>query len=158
MLNARSIATLGIGFGASQVARIGLWPTGNVPPPKPKPAVEWLGGGGDYRFLDAGQSRADKQAERERLGVVPAEVKRAVEVVARIEARNPVESLQNEKQAIEALARELEREEIAWRDFYAELLRTELRKLIDEELARRLRALIEEQDEEQAIILMLSEM
>lgn len=119
----------------------------------------WLGGGADY-WTHAGrqQSASEKQAEREALGIVPAEVKRAVEIVARIEARNPVAALDNEALAIAALARELEQDEIAWRDFYAELLRDELRSLINAELARRLRDLMEEQDEEQAILLMLSEM
>jgi len=134
------------------------WVFDGVVPPV-KPAVEWLGGGGDYRHLDAKQQSAEeRQAEREALGIVPAEVKRAVEIVARIEARNPVSALDNEARALEALAKELEQNELEWRDFYADLLRDALRGLIHEELARRLRALMEEQDEEQVILLMLSEM
>ena len=134
------------------------WVFDGVVPPV-KPAVEWLGGGGDYRHLDVKQQSAEaKRAEREALGIVPPEVLRAIDVVARIEARDPIAALDNEAQAIEALARELEQDEIAWRDFYADLLRDALRGLIHEELARRLRALMEEQDEEQVILLMLAEM
>lgn len=134
------------------------WAFDGEPIPKP-PDNGWLGGGSDYwKHADRQQNAQQKQAEREALGIVPAEVKRAVEIVARIEARNPVAALDNEALAIEALARELEQNELEWRDFYAELLRDALRGLIHEELARRLRALMEEQDEEQVILLMLSEM
>lgn len=151
MLNARSVAFLGIGFNAEHVSHIGLW--------NEEVTNQWLGGGGDYQHLDARlQSAEERQAEREALGIVPAEVRRAIDVVARIEARDPVAALDNEAQAIEALARELEQDELEWRDFYADLLRDALRGLIHEELARRLRALMEEQDEEQMILLMLSEM
>lgn len=122
----------------------------------PRPSNQYLGGGA-YSFSEHRQSEAEKKSERERLGIIPAEVKRAVEVVARIEARNPIEALEN-GHAVEVLARELERDEIAWRDLYAELLRDELRRLIDKELAHRMRALIDEQDEEQAILLMLFDM
>lgn len=132
--------------------------TGSTPKPPELQDVEWLGGG-DLQHLNARtQSAEEKRAEREALGIIPPEVKRAIDVVAMIEARDPMAALDNEAQAIEALARELEQDEIAWRDFYAELLRDALRVLIDEELACRLRALMEEQDEEQVIILMLSEM
>ena len=128
--------------------------------PIPKPLDNgWLGGGADcWKHADRQQSAKEKQAEREALGIMPAEVKRAVEIVARIEARDPVAALDNEAQAIEALARELEQNELEWRDYYGELLRDELRKLINDELTRRLIALMEEQDEEQMILLMLSEM
>jgi len=141
MLNARSIATLGIGFGAGQVARIGLWPTGERPK---KPSVELLGGGGSYRPFSGPQSEAEKREERERLGIIPAEAKRAIEVVARIEARSV--NAETEQRALEALAVEIERIELEWRDYYAELLRDALRRVIAE------------QDEEQAILLLLSEM
>lgn len=124
----------------------------------PKPSeTGWLGGGAGFNVYR--QSAAEKQAERERLGIIPPEVKRAVEIIARIEARDPVAaSDNNSRAAVEALARELDRDEIAWRDFYADLLRDELRRLIGDELARRMRALIDEQDEEQAILLLMSEM
>lgn len=118
----------------------------------------WLGGGADLRFMDRQQSADQKREERERLGIIPAEIKRAVEVAARIEAREPVKAISNEQAALDLLARDLEREQIAWRDFYADLLREERRRLIDEELAWRMRALIDEQDEEQAVLLMLAEM
>ena len=120
------------------------------------PETGWLGGG--TGFNDYRQSAEQKRAEREALGIIPPEVKRAIDVIARIEARDPIAALENEAQAIAALARELEQDEIAWRDFYAESLRDALRGLIHEELARRLRALMEEQDEEQVILLMLAEM
>ena len=48
--------------------------------------------------------------------------------------------------------------QIAWQDFYAELLREERRRLIDAEIAWRMQALLEEQDEEQAVLLLLAEM
>lgn len=130
------------------------WVFDGLPPKQPDNG--WLGGGAG--FNDYRQSSEAKRAEREALGIVPPEVLRAIDVVARIEARDPVAALDNEAQAIEALARELEQNELEWRDFYAELLRDALRSLIHEELARRLRALMEEQDEEQVILLMLSEM
>lgn len=123
-----------------------------------KPAENgWLGGG--FGLRDHFQSAAERQAERERLGIVPAEVKRAVEVVARIEARKPIDDFEaSTAHAVEALRSELAADEFAWRDFYADLLREALQQLIDEELRWRLKAIMDEQDEEQAILLMLSEM
>lgn len=155
MLSPRAIATLGIGYGPASVARIGLWPDSSQEKPKEN---GWLGGGGDYRFLDQQQSADAKRQERERLGIIPAEVKRLAEVVARIEARDVSEPDQAERRAVEALARELEQENIAWRDAYAEAVREALNMIIDAELRDRLRRWNEEQDEEQAILLMLSEM
>ena len=157
MLSARSIATLGVGFGARQIAHLGLWPTGDAPPPTPpKPPVEWLGGGGSLGRLDIGQSADEKRREREALGIIPEEVERIVEVVARIEARDLSDGA--EQRAISALSRELEQESITWREAYAEAMRDVLRQIIDAELRDRLRRWNEEQDEEQAILLMLSEM
>lgn len=114
----------------------------------------WLGGGSG--IFGHFQSAEDKRQDRERLGIIPAEVERIVEVVARIEARD----LSNgaEQRAIEALHRELEQENITWREAYAEAMRDVLRQIIDAELRDRLRRWNEEQDEEQAILLMLSEM
>jgi hypothetical protein len=155
MLSSRSIATLGIGFGASQVARIGLWPTGVIPP---RPASVVPLGGGDYRSIDQRQTTKQRQAERERLGIVSADVERAIDVIARIEIRDPVAALENEQQAIAALATELEQEGILWNEDYARLLINRLRRLIDEELAWRLRALMDKQDEEQVILMLLTEM
>lgn len=130
---------------------------GQVAKPPVKHDTGWLGGGAG--LYDHRQSNEEKRAERERLGILPPEIKRAVEVVARIEARNPVAATADDSRAaVEALARELERDEIAWRDFYADLLREELRRLIGDELAQRMLALIEEQDEEQAILLLMAEM
>lgn len=149
MLSARSIATLGIGFGAAQAARLGLWPAGNIQPPKPD--VEWLGGGSGLGFLGRAQSEEDKRREREELGIVPAEVKRLAEVVARIEARDL--SGDAEQRAVEALAAELEQEQIAWRDFYADIVRQIMRQIIDAELRDRLRRWNEEQDEEAAMLM-----
>jgi hypothetical protein len=155
MLSARSVATLGIGFGASHVARIGLWPTGVIPP---RPADVVPLGGGDYRSIDRRQTAKQRQAERERLGVVSADVERAIDVIARIEIRDPISALENEPREIAALARELEQEGILWSEDYARLLINRLRRLIDEELAWRMRALMDGQDEEQAILMLMSEM
>ena len=121
-----------------------------------KPSVEWLGGGGSLGRLDIGQSAEDKRRERETLGILPAEVERIVEVVARIEARDLSDGA--EQRAISALSRELEQENITWREAYAEAVREALNMIIDAELRDRLRRWNEEQDEEQAILLMLSEM
>jgi hypothetical protein len=155
MLSARSIATLGIGFGASQVARIGLWPAGVIPP---SPASVIPLGGGDYRSIDRRQTTRQRQAERERLGVVSADVERAIDVIARIEIRDPIAALENESRSIATLAKELEQEGILWNEDYARLLINRLRRLIDEELAWRLRTLMDEQDEEQAILMLMAEM
>ena len=152
MLSARSIATLGVGFGARQVAHLGLWPNGDTPPPKPpKPPVEWLGGGGSLGRMDIVQSAEDKRREREELGILPAEVERIVEVVARIEARDLSDGA--ERRAISALSRELEQENIAWREAYAEAMRDVLHQIIDAELRDRLRRWNEEQDEEAAMLM-----
>jgi hypothetical protein len=61
-------------------------------------------------------------------------------------------------QAVEALRAEIESEALAWRDFYADLLREAVQRLIDDEIRWRMKAILDEQDEEQAILLMLSEM
>ena len=116
-----------------------------------KPSVEWMGGGGSLSRLDIGQSAEDKRREREALGILPAEVERIVEVVARIEARDLSDGA--EQRAIEALARELEQENIAWREAYAEAMRDVLRQIIDAELRDRLRRWNEEQDEEAAMLM-----
>ena len=150
MLSPLAIATLGIGFGPASVARIGLWPDSSQEKPKEN---GWLGGGGDYRFLDQQQSADAKRQDRERLGIIPAEVKRLAEVVARIEARDVSEPDQAERRAVEALARELEQENIAWREAYAEAMRDVLHQIIDAELRDRLRRWNEEQDEEAAMLM-----
>ncbi|WP_434513782.1 hypothetical protein AB6Q56_14470 [Dechloromonas sp. ARDL1] len=116
----------------------------------------WLGGGSG--IFDHFQSAEDKRLERERLGIIPAEVKRLVEVVARIEARDVSEPYQAEQRAIEALAHELEQENIAWHEAYADAVREAFRQIVDAELRDMLRRWNEQQDEEQAILLMLSEM
>ena len=113
----------------------------------------WLGGGGDYRFLDRQQSESEKRREREQLGIIPAEVKRLVEVVARIEARDVSEPEKAEQRAIEALAHELAQENIAWHAAYAEAVREALQQIIDAELRDRLRRWNEEQDEEAAMLM-----
>lgn len=131
---------------------------GPVAEQPPKPADNgWLGGG--FGLRDHFQSADERRAERERLGVIPAEVARAVEVVARIEARKPAAEIERDvAQAVEALRAEVESDALAWRDFYADLLREAVQRLIDEEIRWRLKAILDEQDEEQAILLMLSEM
>lgn len=111
----------------------------------------WLGGGSG--IFDHFQSAEEKRKERERLGIIPAEVKRLAEVVARIEARDVSEPDQAERRAIEALARELEQESIAWRDAYSEAVREALNMIIDAELRDRLRRWNEEQDEEAAMLM-----
>ena len=116
----------------------------------------WLGGGSG--IFDHFQSAEEKRKERERLGIIPAEVKRLAEVVARIEARDVSEPEQAQQRAIEALAHELEQESIAWQEAYAEAVREAFKQIVDAELRDRLRRWNEEQDEEQAILLMLSEM
>ena len=109
----------------------------------------WLGGGSG--IFDHFQSAEEKRKERERLGIIPAEVKRLAEVVARIEARDL--SGDAEQRAVEALASELEQEQIAWRDFYADIVRQILRQIIDAELRDRLRRWNEEQDDEAAMLM-----
>ena len=109
----------------------------------------WLGGGSG--IFDHFQSAEDKRQERERLGIIPAEVERIVEVVARIEARDLSDGA--EQRAIEALHRELEQENIAWREAYAEAMRDVLHQIIDAELRDRLRRWNEEQDEEAAMLM-----
>lgn len=126
------------------------WKFDGVVPVK-KPDVEWLGGGSGLGFLGRQQSEADKRREREELGIVPAEVKRLAEVVARIEARDL--SGDAEQRAVEALAAELEQEQIAWRDFYADIVRQIMRQIIDAELRDRLRRWNEEQDDEAAMLM-----
>ena len=116
----------------------------------------WLGGGSG--IFDHFQSAEDKRQERERLGIIPAEVKRLAEVVARIEARDVSEPDQAQQRAIKALAHELEQESIAWHEAYSDAVREAFRQIVDAELRDMLRRWNEEQDEEQAILLMLSEM
>lgn len=146
-LDALSIATLGIGFGPESIARIGLWPVEGA-------GNDWLGGGGDHHHghhrvdhLGRVQSQDEREREREELGIV----ERLAEVVARIEARDL--SGDAEQRAIEALAAELEQEQIAWRDFYADIVRQIMRQIIDAELRDRLRRWNEEQDEEAAMLM-----
>ena len=78
--------------------------------------------------------------------------------MARIEARDVSEPEQAQQRAIEALAHELEQESIAWHEAYAEAVREAFKQIVDAELRDMLRRWNEEQDEEQAILLMLSEM
>lgn len=147
MLSARSIATLGVGFGARQIAHLGLWPTGDAPPPTPpKPPVEWLGGGGSLGRLDIGQSADEKRREREALGIIPPAVERAVEVVARIEARGQTAYEKVSDHARAELKAYLDTENEAWYNLYDELLRTAVIRII------------EEQNEEQEIMMLLFEM
>ena len=153
MLSPRAIATLGIGYGPASVARIGLWPDAAQEKPKDN---GWLGGGGDLCFIGRTQSADEKRREREALGIIPEEVERIVEVVARIEARDLSDGA--EQRAISALSRELEQENIAWHEAYAEAVREAFKQIVDAELRDMLRRWNEEQDEEQAILLMLSEM
>ena len=120
-------------------------------PKPPKPPVEWLGGGGSLGRLDIGQSADEKRRERETLGIIPEEVERIVEVVARIEARDLSDGA--EQRAISALSRELEQGNIAWREAYAEAMRDVLHQIIDAELRDRLRRWNEEQDEEAAMLM-----
>ena len=92
------------------------------------------------------------------LGIVPAAVKQAVAAVAKVAVNESLAEKRSELEAVAKLAKALEQAQIAWNDFYAELLREERRRLIDAEIAWRMQALLEEQDEEQAVLLLLAEM
>ena len=63
MINARSIATLGLGFGVVAITTLGL--VGTTPqPPAPAPFVTSTGGGGFTRWkqiVDTGCSRQEEE-------------------------------------------------------------------------------------------------
>lgn len=142
MLSARAIATLGIGNGPRSSALLGLWPD------QAEKKVEngWLGGGS---YGVPNNDRPTGQAlrkERERLGVIPPAVERAVEVVARIEARGQTAHEKVSDHARAELKAYLDTENEAWYNLYDELLRTAVIRII------------EEQNEEQEIMMLLFEM
>ena len=114
----------------------------------------WLGGG-----AAPNNDRPDRDAtrkERERLGIIPPAVERAVEVVARIEARGQTAYEKVSDRAHDELKAYLDTENEAWYNFYDELLRDAVRGFIREELERI--AILEQETEEQEIMMLLFDM
>ena len=114
----------------------------------------WLGGGSG--IFDHFQSAEEKRKERERLGIIPPAVERAIEVVARIEARGQMAYEKVSDRAHDELKAYLDTENEAWYNFYDELLRDAIRGFIREELERI--AILEQEAEEQEIMMLLFDM
>lgn len=109
-------------------------------------------GGGGALFLPTGRGKRERvQAEREQLGIVPKAVAKVIERVVERKIADPDLAIER------ALHQALERKALAYRAYYAEVLRRELeaRRQIEAleaqlEIQQRMR-----EDEEMALVLLL---
>ena len=97
----------------------------------------WIGPG---PFADP-PSRAEVDRIRRKLGILPPKVRKVIKRLARQEAKQRKEEEHIEPSRVDVLRRQLEREQIAWQQFYAELLADLKRQYILESIGWRLQAL-----------------
>ena len=110
------------------------------------------GGGGKHPSQGLGytgyetrtRTRKEIQEERERLGILPRKVERIIQDVALRQAQKL--ELDKQKQ-FEELSRELRVQKIEWEGRFLEVLNAEREKLIDREIASRLRVRLRDQED-----------
>ena len=97
------------------------------------------------------RTRKEIQEERERLGILPRKVERIIQDVALRQA----EKLELDKQKqFEELSRELRVQKIEWEGRFLEVLNAEREKLIDREIASRLRFRLQEENDLMTLIVL----
>lgn len=138
-----------------------LWTTsggGAPPPPPPAPpdAPTVLVGGGfnpSQGLYPRPPGREEVSRARERLGLKDSiSEEKAAKVIADVAARQAESLERDEQKRFEELARQLEIEGLEFDARYLELLNQEREHLIDSEIARRLRAI---RDQEEILLMLL---
>ena len=117
------------------------------------------GGGGKHPSQGLGytgyetktRTRKEIQEERERLGILPRKVERIIQDVALRQAQKL--ELDKQKQ-FEELSRELRVQKIEWEGRFLEVLNAEREKLIDREIAQRLRFRVQEENDLMALMVL----
>ena len=97
------------------------------------------------------RTRKEIQEERERLGILPRKVERIIQDVALRQAQKL--ELDKQKQ-FEELSRELRVQKIEWEGRFLEVLNAEREKLIDREIASRLRFRLQEENDLMTLIVL----
>lgn len=124
-------------------------------PPTP-PSVEQYSGG-FFEIPQVGRHRSVKE-DRERLGIIPREVKQIVKAVARA----TVVAEKTDTQAESILSRRLQQQDIEAKAKYAEFMRQERDRLRTQAIARALqiqrrqKQLEDEEDDRDAVMLLMS--
>ena len=117
------------------------------------------GGGGKHPSQGLGytgyetrtRTKKEIQEERERLGILPRKVERIIQDVALRQAQKL--ELDKQKQ-FEELSRELRARKIEWEGRFLEVLNAEREKLIDREIAQRLRFRVQEENDLMTLIVL----
>lgn len=120
------------------------------------PAPEGVSGprpSGGFPAYDRGRTRKEILKDRERFGIPDKERLEAEAIIADVAARQARTLERDAQKRFEELSRELELKKINWDTRYLSELNSRREKLIDAEIASRLKRLMDEQ--EIAIILML---
>ena len=97
------------------------------------------------------RTKKEIQEERERLGILPRKVERIIQDVALRQAQKL--ELDKQKQ-FEELSRELRVQKIEWEGRFLEVLNAEREKLIDREIAQRLRFRVQEENDLMTLIVL----
>ena len=117
------------------------------------------GGGGKHPSQGLGytgyetrtRTKKEIKEERERLGILPRKVERIIQDVALRQAQKL--ELDKQKQ-FEELSRELRVQKIEWEGRFLEVLNAEREKLIDREIASRLRFRLQEENDLMTLIVL----
>ena len=116
-----------------------------------------IGGGGSHPsqgysgYETRTRTKKEIQEERERLGILPRKVERIIQDVALRQAQKL--ELDKQKQ-FEELSRELRVQKIEWEGRFLEVLNAEREKLIDREIAQRLRFRVQEENDLMALMVL----
>ena len=122
-----------------------------IPPPAPAAAAAVAPSGG-FPAVDRGRTRREITRDRERFGIPDEERIRAEKIARQVAAAQAARLEMDAQKQYDELSRELAIERIETRTEYLEAMNAERSRLIDAEIAVRLRFL---REEEEVILLLL---